>query len=42
MKDFPRDPKRFLARLPHDSWAVAIAAALFVLLIAGVLPRISW
>jgi len=42
MTDFPRDPEHFLARLPHDSWAVAFAAALFVFLIAGVLPRVSW
>ncbi len=42
MKDHPRDPERLLARLRHDSWAVAIAAALFVLLVAGILPRIIW
>lgn len=42
MTDFPHDPQRFLARFSLDSWAVAIATALLVLLIAGVLPRISW
>jgi hypothetical protein len=42
MTDFPRDPERLLARLPHTSWAVAIATALFVLLVAGVLPRVIW
>lgn len=42
MADLPSDPERFLARLPHDSWPVAIATALFVLLVAGVLPRVFW
>ncbi len=42
MTDFPSDLERFLARLSHDSWPLAIAAALFVLLVAGLLPRVSW
>lgn len=42
MIDQSRDPESLLARLPRDSWAVAIAAALVVLLIAGILPRITW
>ncbi|HZL30013.1 MAG TPA: hypothetical protein VFC54_03000 [Pseudolabrys sp.] len=42
MMDYRRDPERLLARLPHDSWAVAIVAALVVFIIAGVLPRIHW
>jgi hypothetical protein len=42
MTDLPRDLERFLTRLPHDSWAVALAAALFVFLVAGVLPRMTW
>lgn len=42
MSDYPHDPESFLAGLPRDSWAVAFAAALFVLLMAGVLPRIFW
>ena len=41
MTDYPHDPDGFLAGLPRDSWAVAMFAALFVLLIAGVLPRVS-
>ncbi len=42
MTDFPHQPQRFLARLPRDSWSVAIATALVVLIIAGILPRIPW
>jgi hypothetical protein len=42
MTDYPHEPQRFLARLSHDSWAVAIVAALVVLIIAGVLPRLPW
>lgn len=42
MTDYPRDPERALARLPFDSWAVAIASALLVFIIVGVLPRLSW
>ena len=46
MTDFPRQPQRsspgFLARFSLDSWAVAIATALMVLIIAGVLPRVPW
>ena len=42
MTDFPHEPQRFLARFSLDSWAVAIATALLVLIIAGVLPRAHW
>jgi hypothetical protein len=42
MTDFPHEPQRFLARFSLDSWAVAIATALLVLIIAGVLPRVPW
>lgn len=42
MTDFPRQPQRFLARFSLDSWAVALATALLVLIIAGVLPRVPW
>jgi hypothetical protein len=42
MMDYSRDPERFLARLPSGSWAVAIASALLVFIIVGVLPRLSW
>jgi len=42
MSDFPHEPRRFLARFSLDSWAVALATALLVLIIAGVLPRVPW
>jgi hypothetical protein len=42
LKDYLNDPEGFLAGLSRDSWAVALAAALVVLFIAGVLPRVSW
>lgn len=42
MTDFPHQPQRLLARFSLDSWAVAIATALVVLIIAGVLPRVPW
>jgi hypothetical protein len=42
MSDFTHQPQRFLARLSVDSWAVAIASALVVLIVLGVLPHISW
>ncbi len=42
MTDFPHKPQRFRARLSLDSWALAIATAFLVLIIAGVLPRIPW
>jgi hypothetical protein len=42
MIDQSGDPESLLARLPRDSWAVAITAALFVLLLAGILPRVIW
>jgi hypothetical protein len=38
MTDFPHKPQRLSAL---ENWAVAIATALGVLIIAGVLPRIS-
>jgi hypothetical protein len=42
MTDVPHEPRRFLARFWLDSWAVAIATALIVLIVAGVLPRVPW
>jgi hypothetical protein len=42
MTEFPHQPQRLLARFSLDSWAVAIASALVVLIIAGVLPRVPW
>ena len=42
MTDLPHQPQRLLARFSLDSWAVAIATALVVLIIAGVLPRVPW
>jgi hypothetical protein len=39
MTDFSHEPRRHSAL---DSWALAIATALIVLIVAGVLPRISW
>jgi hypothetical protein len=42
MTDFPHEPQRFLARVALDSWALAIATALIVLIVAGVLPRVTW
>lgn len=42
MTDLPHERRRFLARFSLDSWAVAIATALVVLIIAGVLPRLTW
>jgi hypothetical protein len=42
MTDFPHQPQRFLARFSLDSWAVALATALVVLIIAGILPRVPW
>ena len=40
MSDFPHDPQHYPAEPSLESWMVAIATALLVLLIAGVLPRI--
>lgn len=40
MTEFPPEPQRFLARFSLDGWAVAIATAFVVLIIAGVLPRV--
>jgi len=42
MTDLPHEPQRLLARFSLDSWAVALATALVVLIIAGVLPRVPW
>ncbi len=42
MTDFPREPRLFLARSSSNSWALALATALLVLIIAGVLPRLPW
>jgi hypothetical protein len=46
MADFPPEPQRvppsFLARFSLDSWSVATATVLLVLIIAGVLPRVPW
>jgi hypothetical protein len=42
MTDLTHSPQRFLARFSLDSWAVAIASALVVLIVLGVLPHISW
>ena len=39
MTDFPHEPQRLAAL---DRWALAIATALIVLIVAGVLPRITW
>lgn len=37
MTDFPREPQRIPAL---DGWALAIATALIVLIVSGVLPRL--
>jgi hypothetical protein len=42
MTDLPHEPQRFLTRFSLDSWAVAIATALVVLIVLGVLPHVSW
>lgn len=42
MTDYPHEAPRLLARFSLDSWAVAIATAFVVLIIAGVLPRVPW
>ena len=42
MTDFPNPQPRFQTRISLDSWAVALATALLVLIIAGVLPRVPW
>jgi hypothetical protein len=39
MTDLPHEPRRLAAL---DRWALAIATALIVLIVAGVLPRITW
>ena len=38
MTDFPHPPQRLSAL---DRWGLAIATALIVLIVAGVLPRIA-
>lgn len=40
MSDFPHHPQRYTAEPSTESWIVAIATALLVLFLAGVLPRI--
>ena len=40
MTDFAFEASRFLARSTRGSWALALATALIVLVVAGVLPRI--
>jgi len=42
MTDLTNDPPRPQTRFSLDSWAVAIASALVVLIVLGVLPHISW
>ena len=39
MTDFPHQPQRAAAL---DRWALAIAPALIVLIVTGVLPRVFW
>ena len=39
MTDFPHQPQRVAAL---DRWALAIATALIVLIVAGILPRVPW
>ena len=41
MTDFSHEP-RLLQRITLDSWAVAIATALVVLVVLGILPRVPW
>jgi hypothetical protein len=38
--DFLHDPRRLLARLSLDDWAVAVATALLAFVLLGILPRI--
>jgi hypothetical protein len=42
MTDVSNNPPRLQERFSLDSWAVAIASALVVLIVLGVLPHISW
>ncbi len=46
MTNFSPEPRRvsagFLSRFSLDSWSVALATALVVLIVAGVLPRVPW
>jgi hypothetical protein len=39
MSEFPDEPQQLSAL---ENWPVAIATALIVLIIVGVLPRLSW
>ena len=40
MTDFANEASRFLVRSSPGGWVLAIATALIVLIVAGVLPRI--
>ena len=42
MSDLPHQPQRFLPELSLDGWAAAIATALVVLIVLGILPRVHW
>lgn len=42
MSDFPHQPQRFLSWPSLDGWAAAIATALVVLIVLGILPRVHW
>ena len=42
MTGLPDERQRLLSRFSLDAWAVAIATALVVFIVAGVLPRIPW
>lgn len=42
MSDLPHQPQRFLSSLSLDGWAAAIATALVVLIVLGILPRVHW
>jgi hypothetical protein len=42
MIDFRQDPKSSPAQLSLKSWTVAIATALVVFILLGVLPHVQW
>jgi len=46
MTNISPEPQRvslpFLSRFSLDSWSVALATALVVLIVAGILPRVPW
>ena len=46
MSDLTQKPERptrgIVARFSLDSWAVALATAFVLLIIAGALPRVPW